>query len=131
MYIENPVIISSVKYGGRFVISKTLLSKFENNQIFFNRPDVFLLGENLYFDLDYNDYGRFKYPDNGNCELKKSTLTIKDVEIYEYENVPKHFLLGLINVNFYNIKHNAENFYQIKERNQKISYYKIVYPLCE
>lgn len=128
--IDNPIIISSHIFGGRFVISKSILKEFQNNRKFLLRPDVFLLGDDLYMDLTKDNYKKYSYPDYGNCKLKKSETEIKDVEVYEYINKPAYFILGLINVNYYNIKHNSENYYQIRERNNKINYYKIVYPLC-
>lgn len=129
--IDNPIIINSYKIGGRFVISKSLLSEFVNNKDFFQRPDVFLLGDNLYMDLVPSDYKIINYPDDGNCKIKRTLSAFKDVEIYEYEHRPSHFILGLVNVNYYNVKHNAENYYQICKKKPKISYYKIIYPLCK
>jgi len=129
--IDNPIIISSYKVGGRFVISQSLISEFVNNKGFFQRSDVFLLGDNLYMDLVPIDYKKYSYPDDGNCKIKKIQSNSKGVKMFKFENKPKYFILGLINVNYYNVKHNAENYYQIRERNQKINYYKIVYPLCK
>lgn len=129
--IKQPVIISSEKIGGRFVISKSLLAKFKDTKKFFQRPDVFLLGFDLYFDLPRNDYKRFHYPDYGNCTLENIPYRAKDVELYKFKKTPKYFLLGLINVNYYNTKHNSEDYYPIREKGQKLNYYKIVYPLCK
>lgn len=131
IFIDDPIILSSHTVGGRFVMSKSLLKEFQNNSKFFLRADVFLLGEDLYMDLEPTDYNNYSYPDYGNCKLRKSESEIKDVEVFEYTNNPTHFILGFINVNYYNVKHNSENYYQICEKNAKINYYKIVYPLCK
>jgi len=127
--IENPILTSY--YGGRFVFSRQLLEKTKINSDFFKRPDVFLLGFDLYYDMNPRDYKRYNYQDDGNCKTKKVVSNQKHIEIYEYTNNPVRFILCLINVNYYNVKHNAENYYQICIKDQKNSFYKIVFPLCK
>lgn len=48
-------------------------------------------------DLTSDNYKKYNYPDDGNCKLKKSEIQIKDIEIFEYINIPSYFILGLIN----------------------------------
>jgi hypothetical protein len=150
--IENPVI---VWYFGRFVCSRKLIDTVKIDENFFKRPDVFLLCDSwgLYFDLELVDYDKYSYPAYGNCKIElKATLNTElktkfkirykksikryfeehKVYLYEYETPPAFFILGLINANYYNAKHASdEGWYPIKTKDQKTSYYKIVYPLCE
>lgn len=55
------------------------------------------------------------------------------VEIYEFKIVPKYFILCLINANYFYKKYitfDSKSF-SYPEKNNKKSFYKIVYPLCE
>ena len=149
--IDDPVIVA---YDGRFVCSRKLLDTLKVDKNFFERPDVFLLGQvGLHYDLDPADFDKYSYPDYGNCKIelkttlktrfktkfKKKRINIRlefyeqQVYLYEYETPPTFFILGLINANYYNNKHAAIDgpSYLIETKDQKTSYYKIVYPLCQ
>ena len=131
--IEDPVRIESLKYGGMYITSKSTLSSFRNNRNFFLRPDVFIFGDDFYRDLPLNDYQKYKYPDYGNCILVKSDIKIKGLAIYEFQNKPCFFILGLINAKYYNKKHNSFDIKSniICNKNESLIYYKVVYPLCK
>lgn len=129
--IIDPVRIHSPKFGGQFIVSKTILKEYDNTIQFFVRPDVFLLGDDLYRDLSQKKYQKYVYPDNGGCELSKSGLQIEGLEVFEFKSVPKYFILGLINSNYFYVKHNSYVSFSFPEKNSKIAYYKIVYPLCK
>lgn len=128
--IESPVRVFSDKYGGMFVLSSEKLKQYKNDKSFFMEPDVFLLGFDLYRDIDVNDMKSINYPDNGGCELIKSDIAIEGLEIYEYPKNTK-FLLGLINTNNYHVKHNSPEYFEIPIKHSKSVYHKMVYPLCE
>lgn len=128
--IDNPVRISSQKYGGFFIVSKEKLSDFKDDIDFYLSPDVFLLGQDLYRDLKLEYFKRYSYPDYGGCELEPSKYEVSGVEIYEYKSTPK-FILGLINVNQYHVNHNSEVYFNLPIRQSKSVYYKMVYPLCK
>lgn len=131
--IDDPVRIESLIYGGMFITSKSDLINFKGKKSFFLRPDVFLYSSDFYLDIPMSDYSKYRYPDYGNCELIKSNINIKGLSIYEFQTSPHFFILGLINAKFFNKKHNAFDVknYRIKEKNEQIIYYKIVYPLCK
>jgi hypothetical protein len=131
--IDDPVRIESLKYGGMYIISKSTLSSFRNNRSFFLRPDVFIFGGDFYWDLPLNDYPKYKYPDYGNCIFVKSDIKIEGLAIYEFQKEPCFFILGLINVKYYNQKHNSFDVKNniIREKNEALIYYKVVYPLCK
>ncbi|MFV0547042.1 MAG: hypothetical protein ACK5ND_12835 [Bacteroides sp.] len=128
--IESPVRVFSEKYGGMFVLSSEKLKQYRNDISFFMEPDVFLLGFDLYRDLDVSNMKAVNYPDNGGCELIKSDIVIEGLEIYEYPITTK-FLLGLINTNSYHVKHNSPDYFNIPIKHSKSVYHKMVYPLCK
>ena len=129
--IENPIIVND--HGKRVVCSKVLVKDIGIDEAFFKRPDVFMLGEDLYYDLNSKDYKKYHYPDYGNCEeIKLDTLINKQITIYWYTTDSVRFILCLINSNYYNIKHRTidSEYFRIMNNDQKNSYYKIVYPIC-
>jgi hypothetical protein len=128
--IDDPIVI---EFAGRFVCSKKILDTVKINKTFFQRPDVFILVDDLYYDLLPVDYYKYFYPDYGNCDIEfKTEISKTKIYLYEYKIPPAFFILGLINANYYNEKHRTidGNWYRINTPDQKISYYKIVYPLC-
>lgn len=129
--IIDPVRIHSSKFGGQFIVSKSILREYNNKVDFFSRPDVFLLGSDLYRDLPQKDYQKYSYPDNGGCEFWESQLDVPGLEVYELRSSSISFLLGLINANYFYQKHNSYGSFAYPEKNNKRSYYKIVYPLCK
>ncbi|MBA4276935.1 hypothetical protein [Flavobacterium sp.] len=129
--IKDPVRIHSLKFGGQFIVSKSILKEYNNKIDFFSRPDVFLLGNDLYRDLPQKDYQKYAYPDNGGCEFVKSQLEVQGLEVYELSSSSVSFLLGLINSNYFYQKHNSYGSFAYPENKNKKSYYKIVYPLCK
>ncbi|VBB45608.1 hypothetical protein TRIP_D310003 [uncultured Paludibacter sp.] len=128
--ISNPIKVFSKKYGGPFVFSKNKLKDYNQKWSFFMEPDVFICGFDLYYVLDYQSFKKYKYPDYGGCDEKESDIKVRDLEIYEYPKNTK-FILGLINGNYYHIKHRSERYFRIPIKNLKSIYIKIVYPLCE
>lgn len=128
--IEKPMRIHSPKFGGQFIVSKKILENYNDKIDFFNRPDVFLLGDDLYRDLPPKFYSRYSYPDNGGCEFVKSDTNVVGLEVYELHETSQTFLLGLINASYFFSKHNSYDSYQFSEKGSKVTYYKIVYPLC-
>lgn len=130
IFISDPVRIYSSKFGGQFIISRDVLSNFKNNADFFERNDVFLLGEDLYRDLPLEKFKNYLYPDYGGCQFVESTTTIPGLEVYEFkEPKPFSFLLGMINAKYFNSKHNSYS--SFKSFKDMSAYYKIVYPICE
>ena len=130
--IKDPVRIHSLKFGGQFIVSKAIINEYsKEGRKFFQKPDVFILGNDLYRDLPKEKYGVFKYQDNGGCELVKSAVVSDDLEIYEYKQNSISFLLGLINGNYYYVKHNSYDAFAFHDKNKKFNFYKIVYPLCK
>ena len=134
--VENPIIIRG--QGKEFVCSKSLVQSTKINKKFFNRPDVFILGDNFYCDLYPQDYKKYTYFDDGesegHCEeIKLDTLINKIIRVYKYKTDSVRFILCLINANYYNNHYNTFDapWYCIMNKDQKNSYYKIVYPLCE
>jgi hypothetical protein len=130
--IDKPIIIDY--QGGKFVFSKTLIEKNSINRAFLKRPDVFLLGSNLYYDLWPEDYKKYIYPDNGKCDdIISINSKNKNILSYEYADKSVRFILCLINSNYYNVKHNTVDgeYYQITSNDIKNSFFKIVYPICE
>jgi hypothetical protein len=127
--IIEPVVIDYK--GGRFVVAKKILESNLVDEDLVKRPDVFIMGHDLYQDMDTIDYERFAYKDYGGCNSELLNVsTIKSTEIYEFTSPKVVFILGLINVNSYNKKHNTYNYYPIDTKEPKNSFFKIVYPLC-
>jgi hypothetical protein len=128
--IKEPIIIRSQQYGGPFIIEKEKLNNYQNSIEFLLSPDIFILGFDLYRDLEFSDYKKISYSAKGGCVIQESEIKMNGIEIREYESDPK-FILGLINTNYYHVKHNSESYFNIPIKDSKITYIKIVYPLCE
>lgn len=131
--IIDPVRIHSSKFGGQFIISKKLLKDYDGKSSFFSRPDVFFLGSDFYRDLPQKDYKKYSYPDYGGCSLLQSLTPTIGLEVFEFKHEPKYFILCLINANYFYQKHMTFDMkpFAYHEKNNKIIYYKIVYPLCQ
>jgi len=130
--IEDPVRIYSHKFGGPFVISRKLLKEYKGKIEFFSRPDVFILDGDLHRYLSSEDSPRYSYPErSGGCDFIRSEVIIKDLEVSEFENKSVSFLLGLINANFYYRKSDSYSSFAYGEKNEKKSYYKLLFPLCD
>lgn len=128
--IKNPVRVYSQKHGGMFILSSDKLKAYRNEADFFLSPDVFILGQDLYRDLNKEDFKRYNYPDRGGCEVRESDTKVDGLEIYEFVSQPR-FILGLINTNYYHVKHNSEVYFNIPVKNPKATYHKMVFPLCK
>ena len=129
--IVDPVRIHSTKFGGQFILSKSILKKYNNKIDFFSRPDVFFLGTDLYRDLQTNEYEKYSYFNDGGCEFVYLKSDFRDLEVYKLKSNSTLFILGLINANYFYLKHNSYGSFIYPEKNIKKDYYKIVYPLCE
>lgn len=128
--IKSPVRVFSEKYGGMFILSSEKLKTYNGRIDFFMEPDVFVLGFDLYRDLDAVSIKTFTYPDYGGCKLQKSSIEIDGLEIYKYPEGVR-FILGLINTNSYHVKHNSPEYFNIPIQYSKSVYHKMVYPLCK
>lgn len=128
--IDDPIRIHSEKFGGQFVVSRPVLKEYNGKRDFFLRPDVFLLSGDLYWDLPPGLYDKYKYPDYGGCNLVKSESIQVGLEVYEYKSSSMEFILGLINGDFYNKRHNSYNYFGLQKHDNKNAYYRVVYPLC-
>lgn len=132
--IVKPVLISSKKFGGQYVISELTLEKYDNTKDFFSRSDVFIYGDDLYRVLPLKRYDDYNYPNYDNCDkFEFSHLINNDLSVYKLKIETKMFLLGLINANYYYQKHSGfhVNISNYKEFDYKRNYYKIVFPYCE
>lgn len=129
--INNPILFYYQR--GRFVTcADTLFKQKKITEKFLKRPDVFVFSWNLRSDFDLSQLKRYKYKDYGKCDVKKQISNYKGVELYRFTCDSVKFILGMINVNYFNSAHvSADGSYWIKQTDQKILYYKIVYPLCE
>lgn len=128
--IDSPVRVFSEKYGGMFVLSNEKLKSYDGKLGFFMEPDVFILGFDIYRDLEADNTKTFIYPDNGGCKLEKSSTEIDGLEVYEYPDGVQ-FVLGLISTNRYHVKHNSPEYFNIPIKYSKSVYHKLVYPLCQ
>lgn len=127
--IKQPI---TIHYGNsKFVVSRnTLLKQKQLTNNFFLRPDVFVLRSNIYRDFSSKDVKSYTFAKTPYCELGE-LVKIGGYSTREFKCDSVKFILGLINVNYYNTHFNSENYYQIRQKNQKINYFKIVYPLCK
>lgn len=129
--IEDPVII---EYSGTlFVAPRTLIPNINSNLVL--NPDVFLLGENFYFDIEVEDYYDRKKEKIflhycGDIDKKPIKRINKKIQVYEFVNKPKSFILCLINVYHRNNKYSCIDcsYYTYKMKYPKYFFFKIVYP---
>jgi|GEM_PF-1187962 lipoprotein len=133
--IEDPVIIRNTS-GCLFICSEATINSIRIDKSFFYRPDVFILGNNLYDDLAPSDYEQYYYPDFGNCSIVSLDTLSRDkppIQKYKYNDDSVRFILGLINVNYHNKTHQVMDgcTFSIRSNDPKNSYYKIVYPICK
>ena len=128
--IESPVRVFSEKYGGMFVLSNEKLKSYDGKIDFFMEPDVFILGFDIYKDLDKGVSKTLIYPDNGGCKLEKSPIEINGLEVYEYPEGVR-FVLALISTNRYHVKQNSPVYFNMQIEYSKLFYLKLVYPLCQ
>ena len=74
---------------------------------------------------------RLLHPRDGGCEFLKSEIVVNGLEIFEIKKPSETFLLGMINGNYFQAKHNSYVSFQLPNKGSKVTYYKIVYPLCK
>ena len=126
--INNPVIV----YGkDNFYVTQkeVLLSQKKIDKYFYLRPDVFIFSFDYNSSIDGYDYKIHKKLKH----CKTSDLEeFKNIYYRNFESNSLSFILGLINVNHFNIIFNAmDSKKYIDSKKQKIEYYKILFPLCE
>lgn len=129
--IESPVVMY-IK-NGWFVFSKELLFKgLKLDYAFTMRPDVFLIEFEMPI-MRYNENSiSYIYLDDGGCDINNWLRSeVDDNQFFEFKEKDIQFILGLMNVNFHNRKYNSlHGNYLINFKEQKSSYFKIVFPLC-
>ncbi|MDM1045914.1 hypothetical protein HX004_14240 [Myroides sp. 1354] len=129
--ILEPIRVYSKKFGGPFVFSKAILNEYKLTSDFFERPDVFIYADDLYYALPTKDYEVYRYPDYGNCKhLVRENWNSTDLEIYSFSEDSIVFLMGMINANYYYIKYrnSNNNHVKYKETDYKRVFYKIIFP---
>lgn len=100
--IDNPIVISSEKFGGRYVVSRATLEKYDNKREFFSRPDVFVYGDDFYRVLPLKNYNRYAYPKYDECDkFVQDFEIVKGLYVYSFKQDSLTFLLGFINANYY------------------------------
>jgi len=129
---NDPVRIWSKKYNGFFIVEREKLKSFRNDRTFFNQDDVILLGTDLYMDLPKIFFLENKF----SWTLKESSysdskLKIEGLEVSEFENKPKYFLVALVSDNYYYLKHNAENQFSYLNNNFNVVYFRLAYAIAE
>jgi len=132
--IVKPVLISSKKFGGKYIVSEQTLEKYDETIKFFSRSDVFIYGDDLYRILPLKRYKDFKYPKYEDCDkFEFGYLINNELSVYKLKTESDYFLLGLINSNYYYQKHNGfhNNITDYIETDYKRVYYKIVFPYCK
>lgn len=132
--IEEPIVISSEKFGGRYIISRATLEKYDNKREFFSRPDVFVYGDDFHQVLPYKEHTRYAYPKYDECDkFVQDFEIIKGLYVYSFKQDSLTFLLGFINANYYYKTHSGfhVNIPDYREYDYKRNFYKIVFPYCK
>lgn len=129
---KDPVRIWSYKFNGFFILEREKLKTFKDDRSFFNQEDVILEGQDIYSDLP-----KFYYTENidiGNLvesQYLRSEVKIDGLEIYEFKEKPKFFLLALISDNYYYLKYDSEHQFDYLNNNYNVVYFRICYPIAK
>lgn len=132
--ISNPFVFYKPNQSGRFIGN---LEFFNKDRIrlkkVVKRNDVYIYSSSLYGFLSSNEFEKYDYPDYGNCSFENDYYKeIKGVVYQKFKKEPNRYVLGLINVSYYNSKITTYGEKQSVFRKYDNSlYYKIVFPLCE
>ena len=129
--IADPIIIRSPKVGGQFIISQSILHEYNGKKEFFARPDVFILSYELYRVLPLDKFSKYQYLDFGGCSKINRENSEFGLQIYKYESEKVRFILGLINAKYYWLNYASYDYYDLPDRFNLNTYYRIVFPICE
>lgn len=132
--ISSPIVFYKPGQSGKFVSSVTEIEgKKFNLRKSILREDIYIYSNSLYGFLSQNDFDKYHYPDYGNCIFREEYFKeIKGIVYQKFKKQPKKFILGLINVDYYNRKVQVYGKKPtIFKRYGNATYYKIAFPLCE
>lgn len=131
--IPNPILVK--EKGDYFIVPQTAIEKGTNNiEDLFHETDVYIAGLDEFFFYKYLSkeekvWSRFVNKVSIYNDKEKITINGKVYEKFKSPNVS--FILGLIKVNYYNTVMAAmdRDWYMLKNREFKNSYYRIVFPI--
>lgn len=132
--ITNPVVFYKPNQSGRFVGSlKTIKGDKLKIKEAISKEYIYIYSNSIYGFLHLKDFKKYTYSDNGNCEFEQDYFKgIKGIVYQKFKESPKKFILGLINVAYYNEKITTYGEKQsVFKKYDEPLYYKIVFPLCE
>lgn len=131
--IPNPILVK--EKGDYFVVSRTALEKDTKNiEKLFHETDVYIAGLHEFFFYKYLSkkfWPHYMHNASFYTETEKITIDGKTYEKFKSPNVS--FILGLIKVNYYNTVMETidSDWYMLKNREYKNSYYRIVFPIIK
>jgi len=129
---KDPVRVWCYKYNGFFIIEREKLKTFNNKRSFFNQEDVILEGRDFYGDLPKFYYTENKIPKNvKQSEYLRSNIKVEGLEVYEFKEKPKYFLIALISDNYYYLKYDTEKQFNYLNNNFNVVYFRLAYPIAE
>ena len=133
--IPNPILIK--EKGDYFIVSQTALEKGTKSiDNLYHETDVYIAGFEEFFFYKYlpkeaRIWSRYVNKVSIYAETEKITINGKTYEKFKSPHVS--FILGLINVNYYNTIMACMDcdWYMLKNREYKNSYYRIVFPILK
>jgi hypothetical protein len=131
--IPNPILVK--EKGDYFIVSRTAIEKGTKNiEKLFHETDVYIAGLEEFFFYKYLSkeskvWSRYVNKVSLYSETEQITINGKTYEKFKSPNVS--FILGLIKVNYYNTVMETidSDWYMLKNREYKNSYYRIVFPI--
>ena len=131
--IEDPIVVK--EKGENFIVSRSVLEKNDKRiSNIFREADVYIAGFyefNFYNFLSKRDLPRYLSKMSFYSETEDININGRSCMKFKSSNVS--FILCLINANYYNnvMANSCDDWYMIKNREYKNTYYRIVFPILK
>ncbi len=129
--IPDPIIVK--EKGDYFIVSRSAIEKGTKSiDNLFLETDVYIIGFEEFFFYKYLPHkALLRYMNKAFFYSETEKIIINDKMYEKFKSSNVSFILGLIKVNYYNtvMANTCGEWYMIKNRDYKNSYYRIVFPI--
>ena len=131
--IPEPIVVK--EKGDYFIVSQSALENGAKNiENLYHETDVYIANFDEFFFYKYLDkkfWPRYMHKALFYSDTEKIIINGKTYDKFKSPNVS--FVLGLIKVNYYNtvMANSCDDWYMIKNKEYKNSYYRIVFPILD
>jgi len=128
--VDEPVVLSLKKYDGMFLVSNNDIKQEINIEKLILENKIYIFNTDLYRFFEKKDFEKLiKYKE---CFFEEISELNKEITIRKLGSKTTKFVLGFVNVDYYNQRVTTVDKGKTYFKNKKKTYfYPIVFPICE